>query len=131
MDRVLGRFTPQFFALFRIVFGLLYMMHGTQKLFGWPIPGPSPLPPLMMAAGVIEFVCGLAIFLGLFGSYAAFLASGEMATAYFLQHQPHGLWPIINKGELAVLYCFAFLFIAAHGSGIWSVDSRFRRDVRL
>jgi putative oxidoreductase len=81
----------------------------------------------MMVAGVIEFVCGLLIFLGLFGGYAAFLASGEMAAAYFMAHQPQGLWPIINKGELAAVYCFAFLYIATHGSGIWSVDSRFKR----
>ena len=124
MERILGRFSPQIFALFRIVFGLLYMMHGTQKLFNWPIAGPPQLPPLIKVAAGIELVCGLLIFLGLFGSFAAFLASGEMAAAYFMAHAPGGLWPIINKGELAVLFCFAFLYIAAHGSGIWSIDSR-------
>lgn len=127
MQRILGRFTPQVFALFRIVFGLLFMMHGSQKLFSWPLAGPPQLSPDMMIAGVVEFVCGLLVFLGLFGSFAAFIASGEMAVAYFWRHQPGGLWPIINKGELAVLFCFAFLFIAVHGSGIWSVDSRFQK----
>jgi putative oxidoreductase len=130
MERILGRFTPQIFALFRIVFGLLFMMHGTQKLFSWPLPGPPQLPPLLMVAAGLEFVCGLLIFLGLFTSFAAFVASGEMALAYFMQHQPGGLWPIINKGELAVLYCFAFLYIATRGSGIWSVDSRFKGSSR-
>lgn len=124
----LRRFAPQLYALLRIVAGLMFMMHGTQKLLGWPPKegmggGGGGLPPLMMAAGVIELLCGLLIAIGLFAGLAAFLASGEMAAAYFLQHAKHGFWPLLNQGELAVLYCFLFLFIAAYGSGIWSADA--------
>lgn len=123
MERVLGRISAPIFALFRIVFGLLFMMHGTQKLFSWPLAGPAGLPMLIKAAAVLELVCGILIFLGFFAGIAAFIASGEMAAAYFMAHASGGLWPIVNKGEPAVLYCFAFLYIAAHGSGIWSIDS--------
>ena len=86
-----------------------------------------PLASLMGAAGVIEFVCGVLIALGLFTTYAAFLASGEMAVAYFKQHAPGGVLPILNHGELAVLYCFVFLYMAAQGCGVWSVDKAVRR----
>ena len=128
MDRVLGRYYGHIFAIFRIVVGLLFMMHGSQKLFGLPAgqgEGGS-LPPMMMVAGVIEFVAGLMIMLGLFAAIAAFIASGEMAMAYFMAHQPRGALPIQNQGELAVLYAFVFLYIAACGSGPWSVDSLLR-----
>lgn len=100
------------------------MLHGTQKIFG--IPGgktPIPIASLFGTAGLLEVLCGLLITLGLWGSYAAFLASGEMAAAYFIAHASKGFLPIVNGGELAVLYCFLFLYIAAHGSGIWSVDA--------
>lgn len=83
---------------------------------------PVSLFSLMGVAGLIEFVGGLCIALGLLASYAAFVASGEMAVAYFTQHFPRGFWPIQNGGELAVLYCFVFLFIAARGAGRWSVS---------
>jgi putative oxidoreductase len=125
--KVLGPFEPQVYALFRIVFGLLYAMHGTQKLFNWPVAGPRPLPALLKFAAGIELICGLLILIGLLGGLAAFLASGEMAGAYFMVHAKGGLWPIVNKGELAVLFCFAFLYVSAHGSGIWSVDSLRRK----
>ena len=82
----------------------------------------------MVLGGVIEFVGGLMIALGLFASIAAFLACGEMAVAYFMAHAPHGFWPIQNKGELAVLYCFVFLYIAVHDSGRIAVDRAFRRE---
>jgi len=78
-------------------------------------------------AGVLELVCGLLIALGLFTSFAAFIASGEMAAAYFMAHYPKSFWPILNSGELATLYCFLFLYIAATGPGIWSLDSSFRK----
>ena len=131
MAEVIGRFSAHTFALLRIIAGLMFAMHGTQKLFGWP-PMPKgmggPLPPLMKVAGGIELVCGLLIAIGLFTGIAAFLASGEMAVAYFMGHASHGpFWPLENKGELAVLYCFVFLFIAAHGAGIWSLDNIVRR----
>jgi len=130
MAVVIGRFSAHTFALLRIIAGLMFAMHGTQKLLGWPPMPPGmagPLPPLMKVAGGLELVCGLLIAFGLFTGIAAFIASGEMAVAYFKAHAPHGFWPIENKGELAVLYCFVFLFIAAHGAGIWSIDSIMRR----
>ena len=109
-------------------------MHGTQKLFRVPAmptpPGgqaPTSLPPLLMAAGVVELVCGLLILLGLLAGWAAFLASGEMAVAYFMGHFPHHPLPVVNQGDPAVLFCFIFLYIASVGSGIWSLDSLFRR----
>jgi putative oxidoreductase len=123
MERFLGKYAPYAYALLRIVAGLMFTMHGTQKLFGIPGGKMAGLPTIALTAGVIELVCGLMILLGLFASIAAFIASGMMAVAYFMAHQPGGFWPIINKGELAVLYCFIFLYIAARGSGPWSLDS--------
>ena len=123
---ILGRYSEYVYAIFRIVFGLLFMMHGTQKLFNWPAPGPPELAGLPYFAGYIELVMGLLILIGLFASIAAFIASGEMAVAYFMAHMPGGFWPLVNKGELAVLFCFAFLYIAARGSGILSVDGLMR-----
>ncbi|UOQ73917.1 DoxX family protein [Hymenobacter cellulosilyticus] len=112
------------YALLRIVVGLLFAMHGSQKLLGFPGDGASmPLASLMGVAGIIELVGGLLIMLGLFTRVAAFIASGTMAVAYFMAHFPKHPLPIINEGELAVVYCFVFLFIAAYGSGIWSLDS--------
>jgi putative oxidoreductase len=130
MAEVIGRFSAHTFALLRIVAGLMFAMHGTQKLFAWP-PMPQgmagPLPPLLKFGGGIELVGGLLIAVGLFTGIAAFITSGEMAVAYFMGHASHGgFWPLENKGELAVLYCFVFLFIAAHGAGIWSIDNAIR-----
>jgi len=100
------------------------MMHGTQKLFGFPgNKPPVSLSSLMGVGGIIEFLSGLLIMIGLFASCAAFVASGEMAVAYFMVHFPHHPLPIINQGEPAVLFCFVFLFIACMGSGVLSVDS--------
>jgi putative oxidoreductase len=131
MAEVIGRFSAQTFALLRIIAGLMFAMHGTQKLLGWPPMPPGmagPLPPLMMVAGGIELVAGLLVAVGFFTGIAAFIASGEMAAAYFMGHASHGpFWPLENKGELAVLYCFVLLFIAAHGAGIWSIDNAMRR----
>ena len=130
MFEVIGRFTPQTFALLRIVSGLLFMFHGTQKLLGVPPSEHGTFPPFSFPAGIsgiIELVCGALITVGLVTGIAAFIASGEMAAAYFMAHAPHGLWPIQNKGELAVLYCFVFLYFAAHGAGIWSIDSALRK----
>ena len=127
MERYLGRYTPPLFAILRIVAGLMFAMHGTQKLFGWPgNKGPLDMP-IMKFAGGIELVTGVLIAIGFLAGWAAFFASGEMAIAYFQQHQPGGLWPIVNQGELAVLYCFLFLYIAAHGAGTWSVDGARRK----
>lgn len=132
MYQVIGRFTPQAFALLRIVSGLLFMLHGSQKLLGWPPSGkPGTVPPFTFPGGIsglIELICGALIVVGLMTGIAAFLASGEMAVAYFMAHASKGgFWPIQNKGELAVLFCFVFLYFAAHGAGIWSIDSVLRR----
>jgi putative oxidoreductase len=133
MYEVIGRFTPQVFALLRIVSGLMFILHGTQKLFGYP-PMEKPMTFAIMSvpgvAGLIELVCGTLILLGLLTGIAAFIASGEMAVAYFMAHAGKGgFWPLQNHGELAVLYCFVFLYFAAHGGGIWSIDSVLRRRV--
>jgi putative oxidoreductase len=127
-ERWLGRYQSGFFAILRIVAGLLLSMHGAQKLFGWP-GGQSPVKigSLMGAAGVIELVCGCLVAIGLLGGLAAFVASGEMAVAYFMVHAKNGFFPILNKGDLAVIFCFVFLYIAAHGSGPASVDALLRR----
>ncbi|QNF31580.1 DoxX family protein [Adhaeribacter swui] len=124
MTRILGNFAPYFFALLRIVSGLLFAMHGTQKLLGWPGDGTSmPLASMMGFAGVVELVGGLMIAFGLFTGIAAFIACGQMAAAFFMAHFPKGPIPLLNQGELAMLYCFLFLYIAAHGAGIWSLDA--------
>ena len=119
----LQRRQPQLLALLRIVTGLLFIEHGTQKFFAFPVPFPvHPLPPMLVAAGTIEFVAGVLITLGLFTRLAAFVAAGEMAAAYFIGHFPRGFWPVQNMGEGAILLCFIFLYIAAAGPGAWSVD---------
>src|SRR3954468_12654817 len=117
----LERFTEALYALFRIVFGLMFFSHGAQKVLGW-FGGQKMDAPLPVVAGGIELVPGLLILIGLFAGVAAFIASGEMAVAYFMVHAKTHWWPVVNHGEAAVLYCFAFLYIAARGSGIWSVD---------
>ena len=123
-----GRFTRFAFPLMRIVLGLLFSCHGAQKLFG-VLGGHPEHHGMMLLAGIIEFGGGLLMAIGLFTRVAAFLASGEMAAAYFMVHAKMGFWPILNKGELAVAYCFVFLFIAAHGAGAFSLDGMRRRTV--
>jgi len=123
MKRILGNSSERIFPVLRIVAGGLFACHGGQKLFG-AFGGKTELnDPLGLAAGIIEFGAGLLIAVGLFTRIAAFLASGEMAVAYFKAHASRAFWPIMNHGELAVLYCFLFLYIAAHGPGRWSLDS--------
>lgn len=127
MDRLLGKYSDPIYALLRLVVGLLYACHGAQKLFG-VLGGQSHLDnPLLLAAGIIEFGGGVLIAFGLFASIAAFVASGEMAVAYFMVHARGGFWPIVNKGELAVAYCFVFLYVASRGSGPLSVDALTRK----
>ena len=128
MDRFLGRYSTYIYSIFRIVFGFMFMLHGMQKFFDWPPSGKpaATLGGLMVVAAIVELVGGFLIMIGFFSSFAAFIASGTMAVAYFMVHQPGGALPIMNGGELAVVYCFAFLYIAARGSGVWSVDSIFR-----
>ncbi|MFY9569799.1 MAG: DoxX family protein, partial [Blastocatellia bacterium] len=108
--------------------GLLFACHGAQK-FGY-LGGQKQEATLMIAAAVIELVGGILIAVGLFTRYVAFIASGEMAVAYFKQHAPGGFWPIQNRGELAVLFCFLFLYIASRGSGILSIDALMAKSRR-
>jgi putative oxidoreductase len=127
MERVLGRFSPQLYALMRIVAGLLFACHGAQKLFGLFGGHRVMLMSQMGLAGVIEFFGGWLIAVGFLTGTIAFIASGEMATAYFQAHVPRGPLPIKNGGELASLYCFVFLYIASRGAGVWGVDRGSRR----
>jgi putative oxidoreductase len=110
------------YAGFRIITGFLFLQHGLQKCFGL-LGGDQADNPVMWVAGSIELLAGTAIAIGFQARWAAFLASGMMAVAYFTMHAPNGFWPVANRGELAVLYCWAFLLIATRGSGIWSVDA--------
>lgn len=121
MAKASARFAELAFVLLRVVAGLAFAQHGVQKLFGLLGGNGVPLISLMGLAGAIELVCGLLIALGLFTRWAAFIASGEMAFAYFMRHASAGFFPIQNRGELAVLYCFIFLYIAARGGGRWSL----------
>jgi putative oxidoreductase len=125
--KFLSRFSPQIYALLRIVAGFMFALHGSQKLFGFPTGTPMTDNPMMLTAGIIEFVGGLMIALGIGTRVAAFIASGEMAVAYFMVHAKDGFYPIENHGELAALYCFLFLYIAATGSGKLSLGSKLRK----
>lgn len=116
-------YEPQTYALLRIVTGFLFLWHGMQKLFGFPgemLPGVPRF--IIWTAGPIELVGGVLVMIGLFTRGAAFLSSGLMAFAYWMGHGTHALLPVQNQGELAVIYCFVFLFISARGAGIWSLD---------
>jgi putative oxidoreductase len=125
MNRFLGRYSAEIYAATRVVLGFLFALHGAQKLLGFPgAPGPrAPLFSLMGLAGTIELVCGTMIAIGLEVGWAAFLASGTMAFAYFIAHASRSFWPVVNQGELAVVYCFVFLYFAAKGDGKWAVSS--------
>lgn len=136
MEKVLGNFSPHAYALMRVVVGLLFACHGAQKVFGWfgGVDGKGTaalLSSLFGVAGTIELIMGLLIAVGLLTGYAAFIASGEMAAAYFMGHFPNGFWPIENKGEPAVLFCFVFLYVATRGAGIWSIDGARQRSSRI
>lgn len=124
MSPFMAKYTSQVYALLRIVTGFLFLWHGVQKLFGFP-PGMPPGVPafIIYGAGPIELICGILVMIGLFTRYAAFLASGQMAAAYWIAHGTKAFLPLVNNGELAVLYCFVFLFISTQGGGIWSIDA--------
>ena len=128
----LSRWQPQVLAVLRIVVGLLFLEHATSKFFAFPVTFPvHPLPPMLLAAGVIELLAGVLVTIGLLTRIAAFIASGEMAIGYFMMHFPKGFWPIANMGEGAILFCFVFLYIAAAGAGAWSVDSARTRNAPI
>ena len=124
MPPFISRYQDQVYAVMRMVIGFLFLQHGLSKLLGWPVPLPDGVPAFVVwIAGPIELVGGLLVMIGLLAGWAAFFSSGLMASAYFMAHQKDGLLPIANQGELAVVYCFVFLYIAARGSGMWSVDA--------
>lgn len=121
---------PRVLALLRIMTALLFTEHGLMKLVGFPAtqPGaPHPLPAMLILAALIEVVGGGLLAAGLFTRVTAFIASGEMAIAYFLVHAQKGFWPALNLGEPAILFCFIFLYLAFAGPGAWSLDTQFRR----
>jgi len=118
--------TPQILSIFRIMFALLFLEHATAKLFHFPhVAAFDAVTPTSFfgIAGIIELVGGLLLAFGLFSEIAAFILSGEMAVAYFMVHAPQSFFPLVNMGEGAILYCFAFLYLAAAGPGPWSVDA--------
>lgn len=125
LDSHLDRHSSTVLGVFRIVIGLLFTLHGTSKIFGWPSTASGAVPmgtwPYWWA-GIIEIVVGGLILLGLFTRLAALIGSGQMAFAYFTEHQPNGFWPLQNGGELAVLFCFSMLLIAFAGAGAFAVD---------
>ncbi|HXV84931.1 MAG TPA: DoxX family protein [Candidatus Binatia bacterium] len=127
MERFLGKYSDYVYALMRIMVGLLFACNGARKLFGvfGGMGGSGEAAPLfsqMGLAGTIELFGGLLVAVGFLTGYAAFIASGEMAMAYFQGHFPKGFWPILNTGERAVFYCFVFLYIASRGAVVWGVD---------
>lgn len=131
VDLNLARLEPRLLSVLRIITGFLFMAHGAQKLFGFPGAGQGARPQLLSLfgiGGILEFFGGLLILLGLFTRPVAFILCGMMAVAYFMAHAPGGFWPIINRGELAVLYCFVFLYLAVAGGGAWSLDRLLRRS---
>ncbi|MFL2537190.1 MAG: DoxX family protein [Candidatus Azotimanducaceae bacterium] len=121
-NNLLAGLEAQAYAALRIVTGLLFIFHGSQKLLNFPKEFTYDLSPLMIAAGGIELIGGILVMIGLLTRPAAFICSGTMAVAYWMAHGMRDLFPMLNGGELAALYCFAFLFIATKGPGIWSVD---------
>jgi putative oxidoreductase len=127
LARGLAQWSPRMLSIFRAVVALLFLEHGTAKLFAFPADAAFDklqLFSLIGFAGVLEVVGGVLILLGLFTRPAAFILSGEMAVAYFTAHAPRDFFPLLNHGEAAVFYCFAFLYLAVAGGGAWSLDQR-------
>ena len=124
MDDMLNFWSPRLQSVLRIITAFLFIQHGTQKMFGFPAPQRAAfeLFSMMGAAGVLEVIGGLLLLIGLFTRPVAFVLSGQMAFAYFMVHAPASFWPLLNNGELAVQWCFLFLFFAAAGGGAWSLD---------
>ena len=119
----ISKHEPQIYAIFRIVAGFLFLWHGSQKLFAFP-PEVQEIPTfIMFIAGPIEFFGGILIMIGLWTPWVAFICSGQMAFAYWMVHGTHAILPVVNGGELAITYCFLFLYIASRGSGVISIDN--------
>ena len=118
----ISKYETQIYAIFRVVAGFLFLWHGSQKLFDFP-PESHEMPAfIMFIAGPIEFFGGILIMIGLWTPWVAFICSGQMAFAYWMAHGTHAILPVVNGGELAIIYCFVFLFIASRGSGVFSID---------
>ena len=129
MSTFIEHWTPRLLSVLRIVAAFLFLQHGTQKWLEFPVPRPMPteLWSLSGVAGLLELVGGFLLLLGIFTRPVAFVLSGLMAFAYFIAHAPQAFWTIVNRGELAVLYCFVFLYLSAAGGGPWSLDRWLRR----
>ena len=127
MFTALERWSPEILSLTRIAFGITFVEHGTQKLFSFPLEPVATLGPgMLLFVGLLETICGALVAFGLFTRIAAFLLSGEMAIGYWALHVPQNFYPIMNGGEIMVLYSFAFLYFAAKGPGPWSLDAKLK-----
>src|SRR5271165_5007796 len=113
----LDKARPYILSIVRIVVALLFLEHGLQKFFGFPVPGPAQLPPLLQVQGAIEIVGGILLLVGAYTRVVAFILSGDMAVAYFMVHFPRSFFPVVNGGDAAVLFCFAFVYILFAGGG--------------
>ena len=120
----LSAYAPQALAVLRIVTALLFIEHGTQKLFGFPVPADGPATGLMLVAGILELVGGLLVLVGFFTRPVAFILCGMMAVAYWMVHAPMGFWPVANFGDAAVLFCFVFGYLVFAGPGAWSINKQ-------
>ena len=130
IDPIAAAWSPRLLSVLRIVTAFLFIEHGAQKFFSFPAPPQRAidLASLMGLAGTLELVGGALVLVGLFTRPVAFVLSGFMAVAYFMAHAPQGFWPLLNRGELAIMYCFVFLYLSAAGGGPWSLDRLLRKS---
>jgi|SRR3954463_3976760 putative oxidoreductase len=131
MTAAMAKYTPQMLSILRIVTALIYLEHGTQKLFAFPAAPPGGLPALMTIGGVaalLETILSPFLLVGLFTRPVAFILSGEMAVAYWYAHFPRNFYPVLNGGDAPILFCFVFLFLAVAGGGAWSLDRALRGE---
>jgi putative oxidoreductase len=124
IDSFLATWSPRVLSILRIILGLLFLEHGTSKYLSLPVSPSTGVAPMSLSGinGMIELVGGVLIVLGLFTRPVAFILAGDMAVAYFIAHSPRGFFPLLNAGELAIIYCFVFLYLAVVGGGVWSLD---------
>ena len=124
------RWRPYVLSILRIVVALLFLEHGLSKVFGFPTPGPQHLHGLIILAAFLETVGSALLLLGVYTRVVALILSGQMALAYFMAHAPRGFFPLVNGGQLAILFCFVFLYLAFAGGGAWSLDRAVLRQDR-